>query len=301
MLHITQISQHDFDRLVELRRRFYRQKPDLEDWAGAQLEHDYRERLARGEISVWIASQEGQDCGYAWFRVYRGEFSLKEIVACQPDNRESELYRALIAAGLAWVVRQRGKTCTYTGQAGNPALADGLKASGFVVEEEHIQMGTSLEKAILADGGLATRAFTEIGDASWLLTLIERCMECRPAYDRQDILAVIRRNDDLSLVAWESDQPAGFLLGETHFEQGEGGEKRSLFYVAEIGILPELRRQGYATRLLAAGFDRARRRGMQEARLHVLQSNTAGQRLYYQLGFEEVERVGWWRWALTPA
>jgi ribosomal protein S18 acetylase RimI-like enzyme len=141
---------------------------------------------------------------------------------------------------------------------------------------------------------LKTRSFAEIGDASWLLTLVEECLDCRHAYDRQDLLDVIKRNDSLSITAWEGDQPAGFLIGKIHPERGRP-EDGPVFYVEEIGVRPAFRRQGFATRLLAEGFARARARGRREARLHVVGDNQAGLGLYHKLGFEEVRRVGWWK------
>jgi hypothetical protein len=49
--------------------------------------------------------------------------------------------------------------------------------------------------------GLKTRRFAEIGDARWLLSLVEECLECMHAYDRQDLLDVIKRNDNLNFTA----------------------------------------------------------------------------------------------------
>ena len=66
--------------------------------------------------------------------------------------------------------------------------------------------------------------------------------------------------------------------------------------MTEIGVKPAFRRQGYATRMLAEGFARGRRRGLHEARLHVVGNNQAGLGLYRKLGFEEVKRVGWWKY-----
>ena len=170
-----------------------------------------------------------------------------------------------------------------------------MQACGFRLEEEHIQIRAGLDKGPRPDSGVQkTRSFAEIGDASWLLSLVEECLDCRHAYDRQDLLEVIKRHDDLSFTAWEGDQPAGFLMGEMLLGHGRPGDG-AVYYVKEIGVRPAYRRQGYATRLLAESFARARGRGMQEARLHVVGTNQAGLGLYRKLGFEEIKKVGWWK------
>jgi len=68
---------------------------------------------------------------------------------------------------------------------------------------------------------LKTRTFAEIGDASWLLSLVEECLNCRHAYDRQDMLDMIKRNDNIShceirdsqciLISALYHRPGGFL------------------------------------------------------------------------------------------
>ena len=164
-----------------------------------------------------------------------------------------------------------------------------------MLDEEHIQMRASLEQGLLPDASLKTRSFTEIGDASWLLNLVEDCLECRHAYDRQDLLDVIKRHDDLSFTAWQGEQPVGFLLGEILSGRGRDANGPVL-YVAEIGVRLAFRRQGYATRMLAEGFARGRGHGLHEARLHVVGNNQAGLGLYLKLGFKEVKRTGWWKY-----
>jgi ribosomal protein S18 acetylase RimI-like enzyme len=55
-----------------------------------------------------------------------------------------------------------------------------------------------------------------------------------------------------------------------------------------IGTLPEHRRRGYAEALMRHAFEIAR--GDREVRRAVLQSTTAGERLYYQMGFRAVTK-----------
>jgi ribosomal protein S18 acetylase RimI-like enzyme len=55
-----------------------------------------------------------------------------------------------------------------------------------------------------------------------------------------------------------------------------------------IGTLPEHRRRGYAEALIRDAFEITR--GDREIQRAVLQSTTAGERLYYQMGFRQVTR-----------
>ena len=329
---VFRLPPHESGRLAELHNLLYREDISEPAWSGDRLRALYQGMLASGKMAVWIARSDipesgvgtggsprctkeestGQDIAYIWFQGNQGEFSLKEV-GCLPESRSAPVYTALIEAGLDWVRQKGGKDCRFSGAEGDQTLERALNSCGFLLEVEHIQMHAGLDQDRLQDSNLETRSFAEIGDASWLLNLVEDCLECRHAYDRQDLLDLIKRHDNLSFTAWADDQPVGFIMGEIlpmrlggrlpilryPPEQVSGGQSGSedspVFYVREIGVRPAFRRQGYATRILAEGFARGRERGMREARLHVVGDNQAGLGLYHKLGFEEVRRVGWWK------
>lgn len=61
--------------------------------------------------------------------------------------------------------------------------------------------------------------------------------------------------------------------------------------IAEVLVVPELRRRGVGTRLMAAAYDWGRRRGAGYARLHVYEGNEGAIRFYEREGFCPRERV----------
>jgi ribosomal-protein-alanine N-acetyltransferase len=61
-------------------------------------------------------------------------------------------------------------------------------------------------------------------------------------------------------------------------------------HLLNIGVLPDLQRQGRGTALLAHLFDLARRRGLVRVLLEVRAGNVAGQGLYRRHGFVEIGR-----------
>lgn len=61
--------------------------------------------------------------------------------------------------------------------------------------------------------------------------------------------------------------------------------RRGLGEISSVAVAPEYRRQGLATRLLAAGLAYLRGRGVTVVRLQVAGDNEAARLLYQRLGF----------------
>ena len=59
-------------------------------------------------------------------------------------------------------------------------------------------------------------------------------------------------------------------------------------HILNLGVLPEYRRRGYASKLIAQAIERAREDGVERVSLEVRRSNQAARRLYEQLGFQEI-------------
>lgn len=68
-------------------------------------------------------------------------------------------------------------------------------------------------------------------------------------------------------------------------EAGNGRRRWARLY--SIAVHPELRGQGFAERLIKAGFAWMARRGLSVCRAEVKRSNLAARRLYARLGFQE--------------
>lgn len=82
-------------------------------------------------------------------------------------------------------------------------------------------------------------------------------------------------------LAWQEETPAGFVLA---LATGEVCE------VLSLGVLPERRRDGIATALLAAVVREAQRCGSRALLLEMAEDNTAAAALYAARGFVAVGR-----------
>ncbi len=82
-------------------------------------------------------------------------------------------------------------------------------------------------------------------------------------------------------IAWEDDMPAGFALA-----LDLGGECEIL----SLGVVPEQRRRGTGSALLAAIGDEAKRRGGHRVFLEVAADNAAAGALYSANGFIQISR-----------
>ncbi|WP_158055782.1 GNAT family N-acetyltransferase [Halorussus halophilus] len=85
----------------------------------------------------------------------------------------------------------------------------------------------------------------------------------------------------LLLVSTADGEPVGYALV---FYDDETG------YVAELAVLPSHRREGRASRLLAAIFERLRDEGCKRVSLSVHPDDEAAQQFYGSLGFETTGR-----------
>jgi [ribosomal protein S18]-alanine N-acetyltransferase len=80
-------------------------------------------------------------------------------------------------------------------------------------------------------------------------------------------------------IAWEAEQPIGFVLA---FDLGEECE------ILSLGVLPERRRAGWASALLAAACMEAKQREARSVVLEVAADDEAARGLYAARGFVPV-------------
>ncbi len=291
---LTQLFPKNISSLTRMHNRLNQEDPAISAWSNDSFLSNYRDKLIRDEILVLVGREDDREAGYAWFQDAHGKISLKEIFLL-PPLRTKGRYAGLIKSGLEWMQAKNASVCHCSGLKRDLILGEALLSCGFILVEEHILMQTGLEDVLAEPANIEIRSFSEVGDPGWLLSFIQECLECRPVYDRQDVLDVIKRRDNLSFVAFEADIPTGFLIGETH-PRRSAAARQPVFYVEEIGVHPAYRRRGTASSMLAIGFTRARQAGLQVAHLHVVSSNLPGLRLYQKLGFKEIERTGWWEY-----
>ncbi|HWR65453.1 MAG TPA: GNAT family N-acetyltransferase [Bellilinea sp.] len=88
-------------------------------------------------------------------------------------------------------------------------------------------------------------------------------------------------NDVCTLVDLESGAGVGMIWYARVAESTQ-----PIWFIFDLSIDPEQRRQGYASQALAALEERARAEGIRSIELHVFGHNTAARALYEKVGFE---------------
>jgi len=89
------------------------------------------------------------------------------------------------------------------------------------------------------------------------------------------------------LVAWESEELAGFIVGRHAVDQGE---------ILNVGVAPKWRRRGVGEALVRGLLGEFCADGVTQMFLEVRASNGAAMRLYEGMGFRKVgSRVGYYR------
>jgi ribosomal protein S18 acetylase RimI-like enzyme len=90
---------------------------------------------------------------------------------------------------------------------------------------------------------------------------------------------------DASVVALRGSEPVGLA------NLGLRGDRA---WIGGVGVVPAARRGGLGRRLMETLHDEARRRGVTEVRLEVLEANDAAYRLYVELGYEHLRWLDIW-------
>ncbi|HLA72158.1 MAG TPA: aminoglycoside 6'-N-acetyltransferase [Steroidobacteraceae bacterium] len=93
----------------------------------------------------------------------------------------------------------------------------------------------------------------------------------------------------------EAHQPIGFIEGSIRGDYVNGTETSPVGFVEGVYVVPAWRRKGVARQLFAAIGDWARARGCRELASDALLANESSQRAHRALGFEETERVVYFR------
>jgi aminoglycoside 6'-N-acetyltransferase I len=93
----------------------------------------------------------------------------------------------------------------------------------------------------------------------------------------------------------EARLPVGFIEGSIRGDYVNGTETSPVGFVEGVFVAPAWRRKGVARQLFAAIGDWARARGCRELASDALLANESSQRAHRALGFEETERVVYFR------
>ena len=114
-----------------------------------------------------------------------------------------------------------------------------------------------------------------------MLSALHRSIFHEDPWDTPAIAAIMRIAGFFGRIACENAQPTGFVLA---IDLGEECE------IVSLGVLPERRRAGCGSALLASACQEAKRRGSRSVVLEVAVDNTAARAFYACRGFTSVGR-----------
>jgi aminoglycoside 6'-N-acetyltransferase I len=98
------------------------------------------------------------------------------------------------------------------------------------------------------------------------------------------------------LVAYGSNgEPAGFIEAALRMDYVNGTDSSPVAFLEGLYVAPAFRRQGIGTLLIATIISWAKASGCTEIASDALLDNEAGQAMHQALGFEETERVVFFR------
>jgi aminoglycoside 6'-N-acetyltransferase I len=119
-----------------------------------------------------------------------------------------------------------------------------------------------------------------------------------PTDDHRGYMAISLAQPErfLQLMMYDAQrQPIGFIEGSIRADYVNGTETSPVGFVEGVYVAPAWRRLGLARSLFAAIGDWARAHGCRELASDALLDNEASQRAHRALGFEETERVVYFR------
>jgi ribosomal protein S18 acetylase RimI-like enzyme len=124
-----------------------------------------------------------------------------------------------------------------------------------------------------------------IRDLDSLCTIEKVCFETE-AFSRQQIASLLTDYDSITLIAYESERIAGFIIGRLYAER-----KALTGHLLTIDVLPDFRRHRVGTELLQKIERLFRDKGAKACRLEVREGNLAALSLYQKLGYESIAKL----------
>jgi ribosomal protein S18 acetylase RimI-like enzyme len=147
-----------------------------------------------------------------------------------------------------------------------------LKRNGFVKVLEQVGMSCDLTKGDFLPSGIKLHKVKEKSGAQLWESLFEKSFNYRIHHK-----LLLRSYDEIEyLIAYDNASPVGVALV---YNSGE-----DLVGIHSMGIIPEMRRKGYAEKMMRSILSDAIKKGY---RYGTLQASAMGKGLYEKLGFEE--------------
>lgn len=137
-------------------------------------------------------------------------------------------------------------------------------------------------------------------DPAWLEMRARLWPDGTPADHLREMEAALRRQF-LVRMAWVDGAPVGFVETSKRTDYVNGTDSSPVAFVEGLYVEPGWRRRGVARALMDTAAEWARAQGFAEIASDSLAGNTSAHAVHRALGFEEMERVVYFRRALQPA
>lgn len=136
--------------------------------------------------------------------------------------------------------------------------------------------------------------------ASWMAMRLTLWPDADDTVDA--LLAQLEEDDQLVLLAFDADgQAIGFAEATLRHDYVNGTESSPVGFIEGLYVVPAARRSGVGRALVDAVERWTRERGCRELASDALIDNTASHAAHAAYGFEETERVVYFRKALAGA
>jgi aminoglycoside 6'-N-acetyltransferase I len=142
---------------------------------------------------------------------------------------------------------------------------------------------------------------TSVEQPGWLALRVALWPHATLAEHRAEMASfLVERHRYAQFVAYApGGQPAGFVEASLRTDYVNGTDTSPVAFLEGIYVEPRLRRKGIGAALVAAVCAWARRIGCRELASDALLENEGSHAVHRALGFEETERVVFFRKALT--
>jgi mycothiol synthase len=293
-------NREDLTRIGRLIRCAHAQASGCNAWSFARFDIWAQRRLGDEQVHGKRAWQQG----IRLWETSTGELagavlfanSHNATLVCDPDHHE------LAGSMLGWAeqhyVQNRGdgKTLTIEATASNSLLEQVLASRGYVKPEEHyIRRERPLEDSAAENADLPPSFYVKSIETLAELRAFHTAVEA--VFNFQDSVEVYRILQQAPSYAPELDlillSPAGEIASFcTIWLDRESG-------IAEfepVGTVPQYRRQGLGTALLADASNRLRSAGCSTATVYSWSESAAANRLYAGAGLAGRDKVYAWQW-----
>jgi ribosomal-protein-alanine N-acetyltransferase len=120
-------------------------------------------------------------------------------------------------------------------------------------------------------------------DFESLWELDQRCFASDIAYSRRELAHYLRSKKAICLIAWDSDQLLGFVVGH--------GDPRGFGHVVTLDVDPDARHSGIGSTLMLALEDRFKTAGCKSIFLEVAVNNLLALRFYKKHGYSVLKTL----------